>query len=129
MAVGVLFFVAGMGARKSYVNALGPDPVTAALASDYLQYFIPAMSLQFAIVAMGAALRGTGNFRPGMIVHVRPWIGLDGAMSVACMPRTAVYKRTVASRSQVANARWWISRQGNAPVSMFAAVVDMSFSF
>jgi len=68
LVVGVLFFVAGMATRTAYVNALGPDPVTAALASDYLLYFIPAMSLQFAIVAMGAALRGTGNFRPGMIV-------------------------------------------------------------
>jgi putative MATE family efflux protein len=51
-----------------YVNALGPDPITAGLAADYLLYFVPAMALQFAIVAMGAALRGTGNFRPGMIV-------------------------------------------------------------
>ena len=50
------------------MNALGPDPVTAGLASDYLLWFVPAMSLQFGIVAMGAALRGTGNFRPGMIV-------------------------------------------------------------
>lgn len=68
MVVGVAFFVIGMAARNVYVNALGPDAVTARLASDYLLYFIPAMALQFAIVAMGAALRGTGNFRPGMIV-------------------------------------------------------------
>jgi putative MATE family efflux protein len=27
------------------------------------------MSLQFALVAMGAALRGTGNFKPGMVVQ------------------------------------------------------------
>ncbi len=68
MVVGVLFFLVGMATRNVYVNALGPDPVTEKLASDYLLYFIPAMALQFAIVAMGAALRGTGNFRPGMIV-------------------------------------------------------------
>jgi MATE family, multidrug efflux pump len=68
MVVGVAFLVVGMAARNTYVSALGPDPVTARLASDYLLYFIPAMALQFAIVAMGAALRGTGNFRPGMIV-------------------------------------------------------------
>ena len=42
--------------------------MTAGLASEYLLWFIPAMSLQFGMVAMGAALRGTGNFRPGMIV-------------------------------------------------------------
>ena len=30
---------------------------------------VPAMALQFLMVAMGAALRGTGNFKPGMIVQ------------------------------------------------------------
>src|SRR5262249_4043019 len=30
---------------------------------------IPAMSLQFAMVAMASALRGTGNFKPGMVVQ------------------------------------------------------------
>jgi len=68
LIVGVLFLAVGMATRNSYVNALGPDEETSKLASDYLLYFIPAMALQFAIVAMGAALRGTGNFRPGMIV-------------------------------------------------------------
>ena len=68
LVVGVLFFVVGMATRNFYVDALSPDAETAKLASDYLLYFIPAMALQFAIVAMGAALRGTGNFRPGMIV-------------------------------------------------------------
>ena len=36
---------------------------------DYLLWFIPAMALQFGLVAMGAALRGTGNFKPGMVVQ------------------------------------------------------------
>jgi putative MATE family efflux protein len=66
--VGLLFFLVGIATRTVYVNALGADSVTAGLASDYLLWFIPAMSLQFGMVAMGAALRGTGNFRPGMIV-------------------------------------------------------------
>ena len=66
--VGFLFFAVGMAIRRPYVAALGADPVTESLASDYLLWFIPAMALQFAMVAMGAALRGTGNFRPGMIV-------------------------------------------------------------
>jgi putative MATE family efflux protein len=66
--VGVTFFTVGMAIRVPYVNALGADARTAQLASDYLLWFIPAMSLQFAMVAMGAALRGTGNFKPGMIV-------------------------------------------------------------
>ena len=68
LLVGIIFFAVGMATRNLYVNALAPDPITASLAADYLLYFIPAMALQFAIVAMGAALRGTGNFRPRMIV-------------------------------------------------------------
>ena len=66
--VGGVFLVVGLAVRVPYVNALGADAQTAALASDYLLWFIPAMALQFAMVAMGAALRGTGNFKPGMIV-------------------------------------------------------------
>ena len=68
VVVGLMFLTAGMAIRVPYVNALASDARTAALASEYLLWFIPAMSLQFAMVAMGAALRGTGNFKPGMIV-------------------------------------------------------------
>jgi putative MATE family efflux protein len=32
-------------------------------------WFIPALSLQFGLIAMASALRGTGNFRPGMVVQ------------------------------------------------------------
>ena len=39
------------------------------LAADYLLWFLPAMALQFCIVAMGSALRGIGNFKPGMVVQ------------------------------------------------------------
>jgi putative MATE family efflux protein len=68
VVVGLIFLIGGMAIRIPYVNALGADARTAALASEYLLWFIPAMSLQFGMVAMGAALRGTGNFKPGMIV-------------------------------------------------------------
>jgi putative MATE family efflux protein len=67
--VGALFFTIGMTVRLPYVNALGADARTAELAADYLLWFIPAMSLQFGLVSMGAALRGTGNFKPGMVVQ------------------------------------------------------------
>ena len=69
VVAGVAFFGLAMALRLTYANALSANGVTAALAADYLLWFIPAMALQFAIVAMGAALRGTGNFKPGMIVQ------------------------------------------------------------
>ena len=66
---GLIFFAVVMSARSAYARALAADASTAALAVDYLTWFVPAMSLQFALVAMSAALRGTGNFKPGMIVQ------------------------------------------------------------
>jgi len=68
VVVAAVFFVLGMELRVPYVDALGADARTTELAGSYLFWFIPAMALQFGLVAMGAGLRGTGNFRPGMIV-------------------------------------------------------------
>jgi putative MATE family efflux protein len=67
--VGGLLFVIAMTFRTPYARVLSADGQTAALAADYLLWFIPAMGLQFGIVAMSAALRGTGNFKPGMVVQ------------------------------------------------------------
>jgi putative MATE family efflux protein len=55
--------------RLPYARALSADLATARLAADYLFWFVPALSLQFLMVVMGAALRGTGNFKPGMVVQ------------------------------------------------------------
>src|SRR5688572_4924669 len=68
LGAGAIFFAVMMILRVPYSTALGADAATTAHAAAYLLWFIPAMSLQFAMVAMGAALRGTGNFKPGMIV-------------------------------------------------------------
>ena len=65
---GVLFLVVCMIFRTVYAREMSADTATAALAGEYLLWFIPAMALQFAMVAMGAALRGVGNFKPTMIV-------------------------------------------------------------
>jgi putative MATE family efflux protein len=67
--VGALFLLVAMIFRTQYARSLSADAETAALAADYLLYFVPAMGLQFGIVAMGAALRGIGSFKPGMIVQ------------------------------------------------------------
>lgn len=68
MLTGVAVFVVGMLIRVPYSHAQSADAGTAALASQYLLWFIPALALQFALVAMGAALRAVGNFKPGMVV-------------------------------------------------------------
>ena len=52
-----------MALRVPYAKVLAADATTAALAADYLLWFIPATALQFGMVSTAAALRGTGNFK------------------------------------------------------------------
>lgn len=66
---GAFYLVVAMAIRPGYVRMLSPDATTARLASEYLLWFIPATALQFPMTAMGAALRGTGNFKPGMVIQ------------------------------------------------------------
>jgi len=69
MIFGIAVFAIGMLTRHRYSTSMSADPGTARLSDDYLLWFIPAMGLQFAMVAMGSALRGVGNFKPGMVVQ------------------------------------------------------------
>ena len=68
VVVAIVFYVVATLTRSSYAHALAADAATAALADDYLAWFLPAMALQFSMAGMGAALRGTGNFKPTMVV-------------------------------------------------------------
>jgi len=67
--LGVLFLTIALLLRLPYATSLSADAETASLAAAYLTWFIPSLALQFPLVAMGAAMRGTGNFKPGMIVQ------------------------------------------------------------
>ena len=69
MAVGLLFLAVAMALRQEYAAALSSTEGMRIATEQFLLWFIPAMALQFAMVAMGAALRGTGNFKPGMYVQ------------------------------------------------------------
>jgi putative MATE family efflux protein len=69
MLAGVLFLALAGALGAAYARRLSPDATTAGMAADYLRWFVPAMALQFPMVAMAAALRGAGNFKPGMVVQ------------------------------------------------------------
>ena len=69
MVVGLLFLAVAMGMRRQYAAAQSSTEGMRIATEQFLLWFIPAMALQFAMVAMGAALRGTGNFKPGMYVQ------------------------------------------------------------
>jgi putative MATE family efflux protein len=69
LVVGVVFFVVLMALRGPFAHVQAADPETARLAGEYLDWFIPALALQFAMVATASALRGIGDFKPGMIMQ------------------------------------------------------------
>lgn len=68
--LGALTLVAGYGLTSTYVRSLAADEATAAAGITYLHWYLPGLALQFALVAMGSALRGTGIVKPTMIVQV-----------------------------------------------------------
>lgn len=65
---GLAFLIFGLLVYGPYADAMSADARTAQLTREYLVWFVPAMALQFTLVAMGSSLRGAGNFKPGMIV-------------------------------------------------------------
>ncbi len=67
---GVLTLVAGYLIAVPYMHSLGADAATAAAGIEYLRWFLPSLGLQFAVVAISSALRGTGIVKPSMIVQV-----------------------------------------------------------
>jgi putative MATE family efflux protein len=59
----------GFGLARTYMQWIGADAPTMAAGVIYLYWFTPGLALQFALVAMSSALRGTGIVRPSMIVQ------------------------------------------------------------
>jgi putative MATE family efflux protein len=68
--LGVTTLVAGYGLTGLYVHSLAADEAAAAAGASYLYWYLPGLALQFALVAMGSALRGTGIVKPTMVVQV-----------------------------------------------------------
>jgi len=68
--LGVTTLVAGYGLTGVYVHSLAADDAAAVAGMSYLYWYLPGLALQFALVAMGSALRGTGIVKPTMVVQV-----------------------------------------------------------
>ncbi|HEX4647707.1 MAG TPA: MATE family efflux transporter [Steroidobacteraceae bacterium] len=67
---GVLTLAAGFLASAAYERAIAADPAVVAAGTTYLYWYTPGLALQFALVALGSALRGTGIVRPTMMVQM-----------------------------------------------------------
>src|SRR5450755_1238807 len=60
----VLTLVCGYAGTAPYMGTIGADASTVMMGTAYLYWFMPGLALQFALVAMGSALRGTGIVKP-----------------------------------------------------------------
>src|ERR1700689_1820663 len=77
----VLTAVGGYAGTGAYMRTVGADAQTASLGATYLYWFLPGLALQFAMVAMGSALRGTGIVQPTMVVQ-----GLTVILNIVLAP-------------------------------------------
>jgi putative MATE family efflux protein len=70
MVCGLVFGIVAFALRGAYCRALAADALTVRLAREYLLWFLPALTTQFGLVAMGSALRGTGIVMPTVVIQV-----------------------------------------------------------
>ena len=62
--------VGGYGIANWYMGTLGADADTIVAGTTYLYWVLPGLGLQFALISMGSALRGTGIVTPTIVVQV-----------------------------------------------------------
>ncbi|GAA0816004.1 MATE family efflux transporter [Colwellia asteriadis] len=67
--IGVVVCILGYLSAETYLSNISQDPETIAMGLTYLHWFIPCMALQFVMVSISAALRGTGIVKPTMIIQ------------------------------------------------------------
>src|SRR5436189_3845907 len=69
LLVGLALAVCSFALRDPYCAWLSADAATAGLAQSYLIWFIPALMMQFPLVALGSALRATGIMKPTVAIQ------------------------------------------------------------
>ena len=62
--------IGGYAFSGAFMRSLGADEQTMQAGTQYLYWFMPGLALQFALIAMGSALRGTGIAKPTMLVQM-----------------------------------------------------------
>lgn len=66
----IITLTLGYGFSGLYLGTVGADVATRAAGTSYLRCYLPGLALQFALVTMSSALRGSGVVKPGMIVQM-----------------------------------------------------------
>src|SRR3954449_3293117 len=68
-ACGVVLLVAGSALARSYMRMVADDAAVIQQGTTYLLWVMPALALQFVLLVMTSALRGTGIVRPTTIIQ------------------------------------------------------------
>ena len=66
---GVVVCIIGYLGAEAYLNLISQDLDTVSMGLAYLHWFIPCMALQFVMVSISSALRGTGIVKPTMVIQ------------------------------------------------------------
>jgi putative MATE family efflux protein len=66
---GACTLAAGIVLARPYMRSVAADADTVEAGTTYLVWFMPALALQFAMLAMSSALRGIGVVNPTMVVQ------------------------------------------------------------
>jgi putative MATE family efflux protein len=66
----VATLVLGFALMGMYLHTMAADAPTMEAGRLYLLAFIPALAMQFAMITLGSALRGTGVAKPGMLIQI-----------------------------------------------------------
>ena len=69
VACGACTLVVGVVLARAYMRSVAADADTVEAGTTYLVWFMPALALQFAMLAMSSALRGIGVVKPTMVVQ------------------------------------------------------------
>lgn len=77
---GALVLVGGVTLAPLYLRGVAADAETVRNGLAYLHWFLPALALQFALISMGAALRGAGVAKPTMVIQMAT-VALNAALA------------------------------------------------
>lgn len=66
----VITLVGGYAFAEPYLATITADDAALEQGVIFLQWFLPGMALQFALMAMGSSLRATGIVKPAMAIQV-----------------------------------------------------------
>jgi putative MATE family efflux protein len=112
----VVTLMGGFGLADWYMGTVGADQPTQAAGIAFLHGFIPGMALQFALIVMGSALRGTGIVKPTMVVQaatvllntaLAPVMIAGWGTGIALGPAGAGWASTIAVTAGVVLLAWY----------------------